>query len=87
VTDTDVEPLDELHTAIQAFSNALATDPDGVGVINHALVVWEETSYHEDGTPSRALYYAATGPAASPASSLGLAEYGRAQLVQHLVRE
>lgn len=65
--------VDELHTAVQAFSNRLADgDAQAVAMVSHSLVVWEETSYGEDGV-QRATLYAATGDGSTPAGALGLA--------------
>lgn len=69
-------PLDTLHAAVQAFSNALAEDdPDDAGVVTAALVVWEETSFDpETGKPRHAVLYAATGDGGGrPSVALGLA--------------
>lgn len=66
-------PLDDLHAAIQAFSNHLADDESDVGVVMNALVVWEEVSFGDDGSTRRATLYAATGDQATPNISLGLA--------------
>jgi hypothetical protein len=68
----DGGPLDELHAAIQSFSNGLADNDSDVGVVMNALVVWEEVSFDDDGTPQRATFYAATGDQATPNGSLGL---------------
>jgi hypothetical protein len=69
----DGGPLDKLHEAIQAFSNALADDQEDVGVVMSSLIVWEEVGFTDDGTSCRAVHYAATGDQATPSSSLGLA--------------
>lgn len=66
-------PLEDLHAAIQAFSNSLADDESDVGMVMNSLVVWEEVSFAEDGTTQRATLYAATGDQATPNGSLGLA--------------
>jgi len=77
--------IDQLHAAVQAFSNSLADDTSEVGLVQHALIVWEETTFDEDGSQTRSLHYAVTGDAAGLASSLGLADYGREQLRSDLV--
>lgn len=69
----DGGPLGDLHAAVQAFSNAMADDPDEVGVVMNGLVVWEEVSFGEDGDPQRQTLYAATGDQCTPSGSLGLA--------------
>lgn len=73
-------PLQRLHAAVQAFSNDLSDEDDDVGMVTAALVVWEETSYADDGQVVRTLLYAATGDGATPAHSLGLATYGLARV-------
>lgn len=70
---TERQPLDQLHAAIQTFSNTLADDATDAGMVSVAIVVWEEASFDEDGTVSRRTFYAATGDVATPASCLGLA--------------
>lgn len=70
---TESDKLDALHSSIQTFSNALADDENDVGMVTQALIVWEETSFSEDGTPQRQTLYAATGDQATPNGSLGLA--------------
>lgn len=68
-------PLDQLHAAVQTFSNALADDSaEGVGMVTAALVVWEETSYDRDGDVRYSTLYASTGDSGGrPAVALGLA--------------
>ena len=67
-------PLEELHAAVQTFSNAMANDDTQAGVVTQALVVWEEVSFDEDGTARYMNLYAATGEA-NPSRSLGLSFY------------
>lgn len=77
------EALEKLLTAVQEFSNALASDESQVGVVTNGLVVWEEVSFSEDGTPARETLYAAIGDQATPTNSLGLA----VQLLKTLERD
>lgn len=66
--------LDDLHAAVQTFSNHLADNPDDAAVVNSALIVWEETSFDlNDGDVRRQILYAAAGDSVTPAHSLGLA--------------
>lgn len=65
-------PLDDLHAAVQAFSNHMADDSSETGVVTQALVAWEEVSFDDDGTPCHRVLYAATGEA-NPSRSIGLA--------------
>lgn len=76
-------PLGELHAAVQKFSNALADGADQVGVVTAAVVVWQETSFTEDGDTSTMTAYAATGDGASGNMALGLS----AHLLEMLKRD
>lgn len=69
----DHDGLDQLHTAIQAFSNNLAEDDRQVGMVSASIVVWSETGYGDDGEPYYSTMYAATGDQSNPNVSLGLA--------------
>lgn len=76
--------LEALHKAIQTFSNELAEgDPDDVGMVTNALVVWEESSYSDDGQIRYATHYATTGGGSTPSACLGLA----ANLLRTLERD
>jgi hypothetical protein len=69
----DSDNLDQLHTAIQAFSNGLCTEASQAGMVAAALVVWTEITYSDDGTPAYETMYAATGDQTNPNVGLGLA--------------
>ena len=69
----DGEGLDQLHQAIQTFSNGLADTDRDVGMVAAGLVVWSEVAYDEQGEPYYATLYAATGDQSNPNVSLGLA--------------
>jgi hypothetical protein len=66
------QPLDDLHAAVQTFSNHLADDSTETGVVTQALIAWEEVTFDDDGTPRYTVLYAATGEA-NPSRSVGLA--------------
>lgn len=76
---SDNPALDALHNAIQAFSNSLAKDSCGAGVIGQSVIVWEESSFSEEGDLQRQVLYATTG-SASPAGTIGLLTLGVAQV-------
>lgn len=68
----DSSGLDELHAAIQTYSNGLADSSDDVGVVGQAITVWEETSYGENGV-ERQVLYTVSGDGWTTSGSLGLA--------------
>lgn len=68
----DSDGLDQLHQAIQTFSNTLAEDDRQVGMVSAALLVWSEMTYDDQGEPYYATMYAATGDQSNPNVSLGL---------------
>lgn len=79
------DALAELHAAIQTFSNALADSTDQSGIVGHAVIAWEESSFDEDGDLRRQILYAASGDAASPAATMGLASLLLEQLRADIV--
>ena len=67
-------PLEELHAAVQTFSNSLADTDRDVGMVTAAVVVWEETSSDTDGDVRYSTLYASTGDGGGrPSVALGLA--------------
>lgn len=80
------QTLERLHAAIQEHSNDLCEDDSDAGVVGHALVVWEETQFGEDGEVHKMMTYATTGDGAAPSASLGLAVYGLERLKRDVIR-
>ncbi len=84
--EEDSKNIDDLHAAVQRFSNAISDTPEESALVGQALVVWEETHFHDnDPTPCRQIMYSATGDGATPAGALGLAVYALEQLKIDLV--
>lgn len=73
-----------LRAAVQAIANAVEEKPV---IVTAAVVVWETTSYSEDGQDVAAINYSVPSNAASMSATLGLLEAGAYKVRRDCLRD